>query len=236
MEKSAALHIENLTAGYGGVPVVRDVDLAVAPAEVVALLGPNGAGKTTLLLAAVGQLSPLSGSVHIFGEKVSARRARHVSRLGVATLPDNRGLFAQLSVKDNLRLVHPRRAALAEVLDVFPALEPLLNRKCGLLSGGEQQMLALAKAFLFQPRLLVIDEMSHGLAPLIADRLLASVRDLARDRGTAVLVVEQHVQLALTVADRAYVLRRGRVVLAGAAADLARAPADLSSAYLGASA
>jgi branched-chain amino acid transport system ATP-binding protein len=97
-------------------------------------------------------------------------------------------------------------------------------------------MLALAKAFLFQPRLLVIDEMSHGLAPLIADRLLASVRDLARDRGTAVLVVEQHVQLALTVADRAYVLRRGRVVLAGAAADLARAPADLSSAYLGASA
>jgi len=229
-----ALAVDGLTVGYGaGIPVLRDVSLAVRPGEVVALLGPNGAGKTTLLLAVAGQLAPSSGAVRVFGERVSPRRARHLPRLGVAAVPDNRGLFAQLSVRDNLRLVHPKRATVASVLSAFPALEPLLDRRCGLLSGGEQQMLALAKAFLFRPRLLVIDEMSHGLAPLIADRLLGLVRELAREQGTAVLLVEQHVRLALAIADRAYVLSLGRVALSGDAGALAADPAALRAAYLG---
>jgi branched-chain amino acid transport system ATP-binding protein len=187
-----------------------------------------------LLLAAVGQLPLASGDVRIFGKPVSARQPSRVARLGVATVPDDRGLFLQLSVADNLRLVHPRRTSLDEVFSTFPALSKLMGRKCGLLSGGEQQMLALAKALLSQPRLLVIDEMSHGLAPMIAERLLGTVRQLADQHGVAVLLVEQHVHLALAVAHRAMVLRGGNVALTGTAAELSACPERVQLAYLGA--
>lgn len=228
-----ALALCGVTAGYGSVPVVRDLDVRIEAGELVAILGANGAGKTTTLLTAVGQLAPLAGEVRVFGTTVSARRPSATARLGVATVPDSRGLFLQLSVRENLRLVHPARAPLADVLAAFPALSPLMGRRCGLLSGGEQQMLALAKALLARPRLLVIDEMSHGLAPLVAERLFKVVRSLADDHQMAVLLVEQHIGLALSVADRAYVLAGGGIALSGSTASLAEDPGRVQSAYLG---
>jgi branched-chain amino acid transport system ATP-binding protein len=230
---SDGLVLARVTAGYGPLQVIHDVDLDVAPGEVVCLLGPNGAGKSTTLLAAVGQLAATSGSVAIAGRQVSHRHPNRTAALGAAFVPDNRGLFLQLTVAENLRLVHPWRRPLADVLELFPALAPLMKRKAGLLSGGEQQMLALAKAFLFGPAVLLIDEMSHGLAPLIAERLLGTVRQLARENGTAVLLVEQTVDMALAVSDRAYVMRRGRIVMSGPATEIANARDLLEAQYLG---
>ena len=230
---SDGLALARVTAGYGPLQVIHDVDLDVAPGEVVCLLGPNGAGKSTTLLAAVGQLAATSGRVTIAGRQVSHRHPNRTAALGAAFVPDNRGLFLQLTVAENLRLVHPWRRPLADVLELFPALAPLMKRKAGLLSGGEQQMLALAKAVLFGPAVLLIDEMSHGLAPLIAERLLGTVRQLARENGTAVLLVEQTVDMALAVSDRAYVMRRGRIVMSGQATEIANARDVLEAQYLG---
>ena len=230
---SDGLVLARVTAGYGPLQVIHDVDLDVAPGEEVCLLGPNGAGKSTTLLAAVGQLAATSGRVTIAGRQVSHRHPNRTAALGAAFVPDNRGLFLQLTVAENLRLVHPWRRPLAEVLELFPALAPLMKRKAGLLSGGEQQMLALAKAVLFGPAVLLIDEMSHGLAPLIAERLLETVRQLARENGTAVLLVEQTVDMALAVSDRAYVMRRGRIVMSGQATEIANARDVLEAQYLG---
>ena len=230
---SDGLVLARVTAGYGPLQVIHDVDLDVAPGEVVCLLGPNGAGKSTTLLAAVGQLAATSGRVTIAGRQVSHRHPNRTAALGAAFVPDNRGLFLQLTVSENLRLVHPWRRPLADVLELFPALAPLMKRKAGLLSGGEQQMLALAKAVLFGPAVLLIDEMSHGLAPLIAERLLGTVRQLARENGTAVLLVEQTVDMALAVSDRAYVMRRGRIVMSGQASEIADARGVLEAQYLG---
>ena len=230
---SDGLVLERVTAGYGPLQVIHDVDLDVAPGEVVCLLGPNGGGKSTTLLAAVGQLAATSGRVTIAGRQVSHRHPNRTAALGAAFVPDNRGLFLQLTVAENLRLVHPWRRPLADVLELFPALAPLMKRKAGLLSGGEQQMVALAKAVLFGPAVLLIDEMSHGLAPLIAERLLGTVRQLARENGTAVLLVEQTVDMALAVSDRAYVMRRGRIVMSGQATEIANARDVLEAQYLG---
>jgi branched-chain amino acid transport system ATP-binding protein len=230
---SDGLVLARVTAGYGPLQVIHDIDLDVAPGEVVCLLGPNGAGKSTTLLAAVGQLAATSGRVTIAGRQVSHRHPNRTAALGAAFVPDNRGLFLQLTVSENLRLVHPWRRPLADVLELFPALAPLMKRKAGLLSGGEQQMLALAKAVLFGPAVLLIDEMSHGLAPLIAERLLGTVRQLARENGTAVLLVEQTVDMALALSDRAYVMRRGRIVMSGQASEIADARDVLEAQYLG---
>ena len=230
---SDGLVLARVTAGYGPLQLIHDVDLEVAPGEVVCLLGPNGAGKSTTLLAAVGQLAATSGRVTIAGRQVSHRHPNRTAALGAAFVPDNRGLFLQLTVAENLRLVHPWRRPLADVLELFPALAPLMKRKAGLLSGGEQQMVALAKAVLFGPAVLLIDEMSHGLAPLIAERLLGMVRQLARENGTAVLLVEQTVDMALAVSDRAYVMRRGRIVMSGPATEIANARDVLEAQYLG---
>jgi branched-chain amino acid transport system ATP-binding protein len=229
---SAGLVLDRVTAGYGALEVIHEVDIEVAPAEVVCLLGPNGAGKSTTLLAAVGQLPTTSGRVTIAGHRVSHRHPNRSAALGAAFVPDNRGLFLQLTVAENLRLVHPWRRPIAEVLDLFPALAPLMKRKAGLLSGGEQQMVALAKAVLFGPAVLMIDEMSHGLAPLISQRLLAMVRGLAKQQGTAVLLVEQTVDMALAVSDRAYVMRQGRIVMQGPADEIATHRDLLEAHYL----
>jgi branched-chain amino acid transport system ATP-binding protein len=230
---SDGLVLARVTAGYGPLQVIHDVDLEVAPGDVVCLLGPNGAGKSTTLLAAVGQLPVTSGRVTIASRQVSHRHPNRTAALGAAFVPDNRGVFLQLTVAENLRLVHPWRRPLAEVLELFPALAPLMKRKAGRLSGGEQQMVALAKAVLFGPAVLLIDEMSHGLAPLIAQRLLGTVRQLARENGTAVLLVEQTVDMALAVSDRAYVMRRGRIVMSGPAIEIANARDLLEGHYLG---
>ena len=228
------LELRGLTAGYGGVAAVRDLDLAVAPGEVVALLGPNGAGKTTTLLAACGLVPALAGSVHFAGQPRS-RQVERNARAGLVLVPDNRGVFHSLSVRDNVRLA-ARGGAADEVLDLFPELRRLLGRRCGLLSGGEQQMLALAKAMLTGPRVLLIDEMSLGLAPIAVQRMLPTIRDLADRRGVGVVLVEQHIGLALSIADRALVLHHGRVALTGTAAQLRGDPRAVERAYFGLSA
>lgn len=232
---SALLAVRGLRAGYDGVPVVRGLDLDVEAGEVVALLGPNGAGKTTSLLTVSGVLAPIAGEVELFGTRSTGRRPHVLARQGLGHVPEDRALFFQLTVRENLRLGRAGRGAgrqLDRVLALFPALEPLLDRRAGLLSGGEQQMLALGRALVGEPRLLMVDEMSLGLAPIIVDRLLPVLRTIAAESGCGVLLVEQHVHKALQVADRAVVLNHGEVVLSGAAADLAAEGELVASSYL----
>lgn len=223
-----ALHVQGLAAGRSGVAVVRGLDLTVEPGEVVALLGPNGAGKTTVLETVAGVLPPISGELRIGGRTYDGLRA--ASRLGVSYLREGRGLFAQLSVRENLRLrTHSRRAA-DTLLPQYPMLEPLAGRRAGLLSGGEQQVLALACALSVRPRLLLIDEMTMGLAPIMVKQLIPLVRRAADD-GLAVLFVEQHIHAALELADRAYVLRHGEVVLEGPSGELRDRLGELHDSY-----
>jgi branched-chain amino acid transport system ATP-binding protein len=218
------LQATGLSAGYHGHPVVRDLDLEVSAGEVVALLGSNGAGKTTTLLTLAGELKPLAGDVFLDGQKTSVplhRRARH----GLGFVTEERSVFMSLSTEQNLRL---GRGDTQQALDLFPELQPLLKRRAGLLSGGEQQMLTLARALARGPRLLLADELSLGLGPMIVQRLLQAVRKAA-DNGVGVLLVEQHVRQALSIADRVYVMRRGAIVLQGPAREVAP---HLEEAYL----
>lgn len=236
------LELQGLTAGHGGIPVVHEVDLTVSAGEVVALLGANGAGKTTTLLTISGLLPSIGGSISVFGEAVhTGRRVRTsgvwgLARQGVAHVPEDRGLFFDLSVAENLRLAKPRKGPADRdgVLMWFPALAAVLDRKAGLLSGGEQQMLALARAVLSRPRLLLVDEMSLGLAPIIVEGLLPVLRSIADETGAGILLVEQHVSLALSISDRGYLLSGGRVAHHGTAAELAADAERIEASYLGA--
>ncbi len=237
----ALLGLRGVVAGYGGRPVVRGIDLAVGAGEVVVLLGANGAGKTTTLLAASGLLPVSAGEVRFDGTPVdgtgrrAAARAARLARHGLVHVPEDRGVFEDLTVAEHLRLTRPARRTFdeADVLDRFPALVPLLDRPAGLLSGGEQQMLALARALLAGPRVLLVDELSLGLAPLVVRSLLPELRALADDHGIGVLLVEQQVRLALTIADRGVLLRRGRVVLEGPADVIGDRLAEVEAGYLG---
>jgi branched-chain amino acid transport system ATP-binding protein len=228
------LRVDRLCAGYGDAPVVRDLDLVVRRGEIVALLGPNGAGKTTTLLTISGLLKPLTGRITAVGTVANGMAPYRIARLGVGHVPEDRALFGQLSALDNLRLA--RRGGGASIDDAvtwFPALGPLLGRRAALLSGGEQQMLAVARALMAAPRLLMVDEMSLGLAPVIVERLLPTLRTIADSTGIGILLVEQHVQLALEVADCAVVMVHGEIVASGAAADVAGRGDDLVASYLG---
>jgi branched-chain amino acid transport system ATP-binding protein len=236
--KEALLDVSGLSSGYGGVPVVRNVSITVAPGEVVALLGPNGAGKTTTLLTVSGILKALEGSVTVLGGPATFGAPHRAAKRGLAHVPEDRSLFFGLTVQENLKLgLRGSRVAQKEgferALDLLPALRPLMNRRAGLLSGGEQQMLAVARALVSGPKMLLVDEMSLGLAPIIVERLLPIVRDIADQTGVGVLIVEQHVHLALQVADRAYVMSHGEVVLEGAASELIERRDLLEASYLG---
>lgn len=236
--QDALLSIDRLSSGYGGVAVIRDVSITVRPGEVVALLGPNGAGKTTTLLTVSGILKALEGSVSVLGGPATFGAPHRAAKRGLAHVPEDRSLFFGLTVQENLKLgLRGSKASQKEgferALDLLPALRPLMNRRAGLLSGGEQQMLAVARALVSGPKMLLVDEMSLGLAPIIVERLLPIVRDIADQTGVGVLIVEQHVHLALQVADRAYVMSHGEVVLEGAASELIERRDLLEASYLG---
>jgi branched-chain amino acid transport system ATP-binding protein len=228
------LEIDGLHAGYDGAPVVRDLTISVAPGEVVALLGANGAGKTTTLRAISGIVHPMEGTITVDGRNTASISASAVARMGVAHVPEGRGIFYGLTVAEHFKLgARGENLDANAAYDYFPALRDLGDRRAGLLSGGEQQMLAVGRALVRKPKLLLLDELSLGLAPVIVERLLPVVRDYATQEGCAVLLVEQHVGLALDVADRAYVLSHGRISLHRPAAELRGNHELLLASYLG---
>jgi len=226
--EAPALEARGIAAGYGPQPVIHDIDITVRPGEVVALLGANGAGKTTTLLTLAGELPPLRGQVVINGTVTKAPLYKR-ARKGLTFVTEEKSVFMGLSTRDNLRVAG---VDLDEALTLFPELQRRLYVRGGLLSGGEQQMLTLARALARKPRVLLADELSMGLAPLVVRRLLEAVRAAADQRGAAVLLVEQHVRKALRYADRAYVMRRGRIELSGSATELRSRIDEIEDHYL----
>lgn len=231
-----ALRVQDLSVGYGTTTVVRGVSLEVRPGSVCALLGPNGAGKTTLLKSISGLLKPLGGSVHLFGEDVTEQSVEARSRQGLCSIPEGRGIYRSLTVRENLVMQAPRRKealALERATAAFPKLGERLRQQAGTLSGGEQQMLSLASAYVRDPRLIVVDEASLGLAPIIVDAVFEFLGQLA-DTGTSMLIVDQFAPRALALASHGYVLRRGELVYSGSAAELSTP--DVFDRYLSVSA
>jgi branched-chain amino acid transport system ATP-binding protein len=232
---SAGLECKGLAGGWGSLTAFRDLDLSVDRGSVHAILGPNGAGKTTLLLTIAGLLAAHDGSISVDGEELKTGKATAAARAGIVLVPDNRELFTTLTVEENLRVASGRDGPEPRsMLALFPALEPRWKLRAGALSGGEQQMLAMARALIQRPKVLLVDELSMGLAPIIVERLFDAIRRVASDDGCAVVFVEQYVGLALKVADSVSVLNHGGVVLSGAARDIADNREQLEHAYLGA--
>jgi branched-chain amino acid transport system ATP-binding protein len=232
---STAIRTCGLVGGHHGIPYVHDLDLHVDEGEIVVLVGPNGAGKTTVLSTLAGALPSLGGNAKVLGLPILDQPAHRIARRGLVFVPEDRGLFGQLTVAQNLRLRNRSRktAIVDETLHLFPTLASILNRRAGLLSGGEQQLLALAGAIISEPKVLLIDEMSLGLAPKIVSQLLELLRTLATSNGIAVLLVEQHVHACLAIADRGYVLNHGELVAEGSSEELLQKLDQLHNAYLG---
>jgi len=228
------LELDGLTAGYTGAAVIRDLRLTVGHGEVVALLGANGAGKTTTLRAISGLVKPMAGRVLHNGDTLASLSPTARARRGIAHVPEGRGIFYGLTVAEHMRLSYRGERLDQEVaFTYFPALGELRHRRAGLLSGGEQQMLAVGRTLARRPNLLLLDELSLGLAPVIVERLMPVVRQYALDSGCAVLLVEQHVNLALECADRGYVLAHGDIVVSERAEVLRHDRGLLVSSYLG---
>jgi branched-chain amino acid transport system ATP-binding protein len=233
------LEVSGLEVRYGSVTAVRGISLEVAEGEVVAIIGPNGAGKTSTLRAITGLVPTAGGRVVFRGTDVSRWKAHRIVTLGLGHAPEGRRLFPQMTVMENLRMGAYRRRGpaeigrtLAQVEELFPRLAERRAQLAGTLSGGEQQMLAIGRALMAEPRLLVLDEPSFGLAPMIVREIGRIVRSINRERGVSVLLVEQNARMALGIAGRAYVMETGRVALSGPSATLAESP-HVKAAYLG---
>ncbi|MBA3741638.1 MAG: ABC transporter ATP-binding protein [Sporichthya sp.] len=225
--------LENLAAGYGGTTVLRGINLVVPPSSVVALLGANGAGKTTLLRVASGLLKPSAGRIHLEGRDVTGSSPHQLVRRGVCHVPEGRGVFPSLTVRENLVLqsvAGNESDAIARAVSAFPRLGERLSQLAGTMSGGEQQMLALARAYIQSPRLILLDEVSMGLAPKIVDEIFEFLAMLAQS-GASLLLVEQYVTRALEVADFVYLINRGEIAFAGEPSELDAA--DVFKAYVG---
>jgi branched-chain amino acid transport system ATP-binding protein len=231
------LEVRGLKAGYGPIEVLRGIDLRIEANEIVALLGSNGAGKTTLNNNICGLYRPRAGSVRFAGEEITHCASHDIVARGLVQVPEGRRIFPNLTVRENLILGGYRRAAarraanLERVGGIFPRLAERIDQGAGTLSGGEQQMLAIGRALMAEPRLLILDEPSLGLSPRLVEDMFALIKRL-RDAGLAILLVEQNVVQSLTIADRAYVLENGAIALAGTAADLLNNP-ELRRSYLG---
>jgi branched-chain amino acid transport system ATP-binding protein len=231
------LELRELTVTRGGRPVVQDVSLEIPTGEVTALLGPNGAGKSSLVLAVGGVLRPHGGAVTLDGKDLTGRRPERVRKAGVAVVPEGRRLLSELTVADNLRVAtyslgkDDAKAGLEHAHDLFPELDKRLDLPARSLSGGEQQMLVLAQALVSRPSFMLIDELSLGLAPVVVQRLIPTIRTIAQS-GVGVLLIEQFATVALDLAERAYVMDRGRIRFSGTAEELKAAPDLLHTAYL----
>ena len=231
------LEIQSLRAGYGAIEVLRGVDLKVGAGEIVALLGSNGAGKSTLNNNVSGLYRPFGGTIRFDGHDIAGTPSMRIVEAGLVQVPEGRRVFPTLAVRDNLELGSYRRGKTARaqnlerVLSIFPRLRERLTQSAGTLSGGEQQMLAIGRGLMAEPRLLILDEPSLGLSPLLVEEMFGLIGQLNR-QGLAILLVEQNVVQSLAIAHRAYVLENGRIALSGNAADLAQHP-DLRKSYLG---
>ena len=234
----ALLNVEGLQVRYGAIEAVKSLDLHIAEGERVTLIGANGAGKSSSLKALTGLLPAAKGSIHFAGQSILGQAPEHLLRQGIAMVPEGRGIFARMSVLENLqagaflrRDNEQVRREMRQLFEHFPRLEERLHQPAGLLSGGEQQMLALARALLSRPRLLILDEPSMGLAPIMVEKIFQVIDDVCR-QGMTLLLVEQNARLALQVTDRAYVMDTGRITLTGPSQDLLEHP-EVRSAYLG---
>lgn len=234
----ALLNVEGLQVRYGAIEAVKSLDLYIAEGERVTLIGANGAGKSSSLKALTGLLPAAKGSIHFAGQSILGQAPEKLLRQGIAMVPEGRGIFARMSVLENLlagaflrRDNEQVQREMRQLFEHFPRLEERLHQSAGLLSGGEQQMLALARALLSRPRLLILDEPSMGLAPIMVEKLFQVIDDVCR-QGMTLLLVEQNARLALQVTDRAYVMDTGRITLTGPSQDLLEHP-EVRSAYLG---
>ena len=232
------LEMKNVDTSYGPVEVLRNVSLEVKEGEIVSLLGPNAAGKTTTLRTILGMVKPRAGEITVNGQRVDGESTPKIVSKGVTMVPENRRLFARMSVKENLEIGTQLRddkdaiqKDMEEILKMFPRLQERIRQKAGTLSGGEQQMLAIGRALMAAPKVLLMDEPSMGLAPILVQQVFDTIKEI-KERGTTIFLVEQNAKMALSVADRGYVLRTGEIVLADTAANLAKSP-EMQEAYLG---